>query len=108
MFKCLTIGAEKIMGHEENQKRSRLETMDVILAISVNGIKKTHIMYRANLSHIQLEKYLKILISAHLLTRKDDYYVTTSQGLEYLKKFKEIQSLMEESTEIKPMQFNLR
>ncbi|MDQ1280275.1 MAG: Winged helix-turn-helix, partial [Thermoproteota archaeon] len=50
-----------------NQKRSRLETVNVILILSVNGIKKTHIMYKANMSHGQLEKYLEMLVSKGLL-----------------------------------------
>lgn len=82
------------------QKRSRLETIYVILALSTEGIRKTHIMYRANLSHLQLEKYLEALIDKQLLKKENDFYVTTSQGIEFIEKFKEIQSLMGEKNSI--------
>lgn len=82
------------------QKRSRLETIHVILTLSVEGIKKTHIMYRANLSHLQLEKYLEVLVSKQFLEKKNEFYVTTSLGLAFIEKFKEIQSLMGENNPI--------
>ena len=79
-------------------RRSRLETMNVILTLCTRDIKKTHIMYRANLSHKQLEKYLEILVSKELLMRKNGYYATTDKGLDYIAGFKNVQSLMGEIT----------
>ena len=82
-------------------KRSRIDTLCTILTISINGIKKTHIMYRANLSHIQLEKFLNVLISKDLLIRTIDgdgsSYKTTSKGLEFIKEFEKIQILLGEN-----------
>ena len=90
------------MDKEENQKRSRLETMNVILNISVDGIKKTHIMYRANLSHQQLEKYLTILFDKELLAIKEGGYTTTQRGYLFIRKFDELVNFMnnEESPHI--------
>ena len=81
--------------NREDKKRNRLEIMDNILSLTEGrGIKKTHIMYQANLSYMELEKYLDRLIGKQLLAERDGYYTTTKLGLEYLEKFKEIQSLM--------------
>jgi predicted transcriptional regulator len=54
-------------------------------------------MYRANLSHQQLVKYLKVLTTKKLLTVKDGFYVTTNQGTAFIDKFQEIQSIMDEN-----------
>ena len=75
-------------------KRNRLEALNDILTTSAKGIKKTHIMYRANLSHQQLEKFLDFLTSKGLLTKEGDYYNTTNKGLVFIEEFEKIQSLM--------------
>ena len=80
-----------------NRKRSRLETIHKILILSQRGIRKTHIMYQANLSHQQLVKYLKVLITKHLLSVKDGLYFTTDQGAAFIQKFNEIQIIMDEN-----------
>jgi len=75
-------------------KRNRLETLNAILTTSAKGVKKTHIMYRANLSHQQLEKFLEFLTSKGLIMKEGDYYNTTSKGLIFIEEFEKIQSLM--------------
>jgi predicted transcriptional regulator len=75
--------------------------MNEILNISKEGAKKTHVMYRANLSHSQLEKYLGILMDKKLLGIDDGLYVITEKGKEFVKKFVEIQSILEESSPTK-------
>ena len=90
-----------------NQKRSRLETVNVILSLSTNGIKKTHIMYKANMSHGQLEKYLEMLVSKGLLEKLAEFYNTTEKGLEFIKDFKKIQYLMEEDSSDAPREIRM-
>ncbi len=51
----------------ENQKRSRIEVMADILRLGEAG--KTQIMFEANLSYIQLQKYLRQLTEGGFLTR---------------------------------------
>jgi len=75
-------------------KRNRLETLNAILTTSAKGVKKTHIMYRANLSHQQLEKFLEFLTSKGLLVKEGNYYNTTNKGLIFIEEFGKIQSLM--------------
>ena len=85
------------MIEKEEQRRSRIETINTILVLSVDGIKKTHIMYKANLSHVQLERYLEAVVSKNLLAQEDRLYRTTSTGLEFIEKFREVQSILGES-----------
>jgi predicted transcriptional regulator len=89
----------------KQQKRGRLQTINEILDLSMNGLRKTHIMYKANLSHSQLEKFLNFLIEKGLLEITYDYYITSERGREFLKKFKELQHIIEEE---KPIEIMIR
>jgi len=72
--------------------RSRVEILASILNVAGNGTLKTHIMYKANLSHRQLEKYLKFLETNGLLLETIDdlgsrVYRVTDKGMEFLKDY---------------------
>ncbi len=54
-------------------------------------------MYRANLSHQQLVKYLEVLTTKNLLAEKEGLFITTNQGLAFIDKFQEIQNIMDEN-----------
>jgi len=80
--------------------RNRLETIYDILTLANQGIKKTHLMYKANLSHPRLEKFLEVLINLglvnSLVNKNGSSYMTTSRGHEFINDFKKIQTLMGE------------
>jgi predicted transcriptional regulator len=84
------------VARQKQEKRNRFETMDTILKVCVKGSKKTHIMYRANLSHKQLGKYLAILLERNLLAIDEGIYVTTPIGMVFIEKFKGLRVLMNE------------
>jgi len=84
---------------EHQPKRSRFETMYTILKLCSKGSKKTHIMYRANLSHQQLEKYLAILLDRNLLTIGESNYLTTPRGMIFMEKFNELKRIMDEGND---------
>ncbi|MCX6004601.1 MAG: hypothetical protein NT082_02860 [Chloroflexi bacterium] len=50
-----------------NQRRSNIEIISEMLRIGATGAGKTKIMYSANMSHSQIQKYLKFLISQGLI-----------------------------------------
>jgi predicted transcriptional regulator len=54
-------------------------------------------MYRANLSHRQLVKYLDLLLDHRLLAQLNKRYVTTEQGHEFIIAFREIQAILGET-----------
>jgi len=68
--------------------------MYIILKLCSAETKKTHIMYRANLSHQQLEKYLGILFDKELLGMKEGSYTTTQRGYLFIRKFDELVNFM--------------
>ena len=83
--------------------------MDIIaniLRAANSGAKKTHIMYRCNLSFKQLHVYLDLLgerklircIRSRVNERNDSYtYETTSKGRAFLKAYSSIRALLSTS-----------
>jgi predicted transcriptional regulator len=73
--------------------RTRVEILASILDVAHNGALKTHIMYKANLSHKQLERYLGFLLENGLLKKVTDpdyggdHYQVTEKGIEFLKDY---------------------
>jgi len=81
--------------------RSRIDIIANILHVSDGGAKKTHIMYKCNLSFRQLHTYLNLLIDRKLLrkvgkneSRRQELYETTSKGKAFLQSYKNIKALL--------------
>ena len=74
--------------------------MGDIIGLSTAGIKKTHVMYRANLSYEQVHLYLGELIEKGLVdqeVRSDGViYRTTEKGREFLVYYQRISEFLEE------------
>ena len=77
------------------KKRSREEIIASILLSAKNGATKTGIMYANYLSFSQLNKYLGFALATETLyvEQKTGKYVTTSKGIEYLKRFQDVNSI---------------
>jgi len=73
--------------------RSRVEILANILNVAERATLKTHIMYKANLSHRQLEKYLGFLEHNGMLLQVLDIetgtrrYKVTEKGIDFLKDY---------------------
>lgn len=72
--------------------------MDV-LSVCLNGVRVTHLMYRANLSYSTLRKYLFTALDKGLISnvRHGDgsvVYRTTEKGRLLLDKLKEVKSAL--------------
>ena len=82
------------------KKRSKEEIIASILDSARKGASKTRIMYGSFLSFNQLQKYLDYTLQARLVDLSySGKYVTTSKGLEYLKRFEEVQDIESDVTE---------
>ncbi len=81
------------------KNRSRLEIIGNILGVAKYGVKKTHIMYKANLSYSQLVEYLTSLTERGLLERADGdeaekvILQTSHLGIQFLRYFRELERL---------------
>ncbi|MGI0029561.1 MAG: winged helix-turn-helix domain-containing protein [Nitrososphaera sp.] len=77
--------------------RGKIEIMGDILSVCVDGnIKKTHIMYRGNLSHDMLKAYTDELRRKGLveLTQAKRQFRTTAKGKEFLRNYERIKELL--------------
>ena len=79
------------------KKRSRLDIIsDMLASIQDTGgkIKPTHLMYRANLSHVQMTSYLEELIEKEVVKKVKksdyDYIIMTDKGFDFFKKLREM------------------
>jgi predicted transcriptional regulator len=85
---------------ERKNNRGKIEIMADVLALSTAGIKKTHIMYRANLSYEQILHYLNQLLTKGLIAQDVSdgslVYRTTEKGREFLICYSRITELITE------------
>jgi predicted transcriptional regulator len=79
------------------RKRSRLDIIgDMLSSVQDKGgeIKPTHLMYKSNLSHQQMNQYLEELISKELIDRirkeNYEYIIITDKGHSFLQKLREM------------------
>jgi predicted transcriptional regulator len=86
---------------ERKNNRGKIEIMADVLALSTSGIKKTHIMYRANLSYEQILYYLNQLLGKGLIAQDVSdgapVYRTTEKGREFLACYSRMSDLITES-----------
>ncbi len=81
------------METEIKGKRNKMEIVYDILAIVQNsrGAKKTHLMYKANLSHKQMKTYLDELLEKGFVegnAASDDYSIKiTKKGQTFITKY---------------------
>lgn len=83
--------------------RGRLDIIADILGASFGGVRKTHLMYRCNLSFKQLKYYLEFLLHKKLLQRaragdnktsNPGLFKITGKGKKFLEAYKGLKSLM--------------
>lgn len=68
--------------------RTRLQIVAEILEIVKAGARKTHIMYRANLSYRLLCQYLDDVLKCKLVNIGDeDHYFVSPNGMKFLQRF---------------------
>lgn len=80
------------------KRRDKLFIISEILEIAKDGVLKTQIMYRANLSFSQLNDYLGFMLEIHLMEKirqnGKDIYRSTEKGLDFLERYHRIAELL--------------
>lgn len=76
-------------------KRETLELIhDILYALQKGNVKKTHVMYKANLSPKMLEEYLADLIAKGFIIENNSgngsTYSLTDKGFKYLQEYRVI------------------
>ncbi len=85
---------------DRKSNRGKIQIMGDVLGLATSGIKKTHIMYKANLSYEQVHLYLSDLMSKNLIAQDVSpdgvIYRTTDKGREFLFYYNRITEFLEE------------
>ena len=82
------------------KNRSRVEILYDIIDAARTSAKKTHLMYRSNLSFKQLDMYLRFLLGRGLVGEHLDIedasksYRVTPEGMQFISLFESLQELM--------------
>src|SRR5215208_2871393 len=107
IYPMLSIGHIEMMttmSEQRKNNRGKIQIMGDVLALGTSGIKKTHIMYRANLSYEQVHLYLGELIGKRLITQdvspEGVVYRTTEKGREFLLHYTRLVEFLEEEPKI--------
>jgi predicted transcriptional regulator len=91
---------EMMVTPERKNNRGKIQIMGDVLALGTSGIRKTHIMYKANLSYEQVHLYLGELIGKRLIQQDVSpdgvVYRTTEKGREFLLHYTRVVELLEE------------
>lgn len=79
-------------------RRSDIDIIGGILEVAEGGVKKTEIVYRVNLNHSLLKKYLSTLVEKELITEVTDggikLYMVTEKGLKLLDAIKKVKNYL--------------
>ena len=83
-----------------NGRRSNIEIIADMLRVGENGAGKTEIMYSANMSYSQIQKYLSFLISDGFIDRVEVgnpvvTYRVTGKGLALLRSIDTVLEVLE-------------
>jgi predicted transcriptional regulator len=85
---------------ERKNNRGKIQIMGDVLGLATSGIKKTHIMYKGNLSYEQVHLYLSELIEKRLIAQDISQdgvvYRTTDRGREFLLYYTRLTEFLEE------------
>jgi len=85
-----------------NVNRGRIEIIGDILEVCLDGVtKRTHIMYKGNLSYSMLRQYTEELIRKGLVEEKNSgSFATTEKGRAFLKYYEGIREMLVENESI--------
>jgi predicted transcriptional regulator len=83
-----------------NRRRSNIEIIADMLRVGENGAGKTEIMYSANMSYAQIQKYLSFLLSHGFINKVEVgnpvvTYQVTDKGGDLLKNIDSIIEVLE-------------
>ena len=79
------------------ERREKLDIIkDILEAIRDKGgtIKPTHLLYKSNLSHDSMKRYVSELMEKEMVAEKEDKdakkYIMTNKGLKFLTDYQQI------------------
>ena len=93
-------GKESLQRVAASRRRSNIEIIADMLRVGENGAGKTEIMYTANMSYSQIQKYLVYLVNQGFINKIDldntlVAYQVTGTGLKLLKAIDTLMAMLE-------------
>jgi predicted transcriptional regulator len=89
--------------NSSSKRRDKLYIIAEILEIARDGVLKTQIMYKANLSFTQLNEYIRFMSKNELLSKaisdNKEVYKSSAKGLNFLQRYHEIKELLKTENE---------
>jgi predicted transcriptional regulator len=78
------------------KKRSHMEISIDILRVALEGVKKSHIVYKANLNFKIVNGFLDSLLGSGLLIgpTRDRIYQTTPKGIDFIECFEGLEKFL--------------
>ena len=70
-------------------RRNDLDICADLLKVTMNGAKKTQMVYKANLNFNIVKKYIKRLSDNGLLMSENGHFFTTDKGSRFLARYRE-------------------
>jgi len=94
------LGSETGQRVSVGQRRSNIEIIADMLRVGENGAGKTEIMYTANMSYSQIQKYLDYLVNQGFINKVNMdntmvAYKVTDSGLKLLKAIDTLMEMLE-------------
>ncbi len=94
------LGSETGQRPTVGQRRSNIEIIADMLRVGENGAGKTEIMYTANMSYSQIQKYLEYLVNQGFINKVNMdntmvAYQVTDSGLKLLKAIDTLMEMLE-------------
>ena len=87
---------------KNENNRGKIQIMADIVDLCKAGIRKTHIMYKGNLSYEQINRYLYELLEKELITQNLDdgvlTYRATEKGRSFLQYYNLMLGILEENS----------
>ena len=104
---------DHVIGHDVDQRiavsrrRSNIEIIADMLRVGENGAGKTEIMYNANMSYTQIQKYLDYLVKQGFVNKMNldntmVAYQVTETGFKLLKAIDSLMAMLGPAREDKP------
>jgi len=85
-------------GTSATERRSRMDIICTILKAigdSDRGARKTYILYRSNLSHPMLNRYLDFILECGLVKAEKSVYYIGEKGLEFIRAYERMRGILE-------------
>lgn len=75
------------------RRRNNLDICADILQVAKVPVRKTRIVYEANLNFNIVKDYLSLLKEKGLLEHEDELFITTSKGSSFIEEYNKIMSV---------------